>query len=397
MVNPRDLHIADFYYELPPHRIARHPLHRRSDSRLLVWKKGKISDHVFMKLPLLLPPDAALVLNSSRVVKARFYFTNTKGQRIEIFCLEPETDVSLALQSKGQVLWKCLVGGLKKFTDPELLLRSGPFVIRASIAEKRQEDVLIRFCWEPADMTFAEVLEHAGNLPIPPYLERETEEEDHQRYQTVYATDSGSVAAPTAGLHFTTEMLHELDQKEVPRCNLQLHVGSGTFRPVKAATMSGHSMHGEWITANKAALEMLRSFGGKKIIAVGTTSLRALESLYWLAAKLDARVAEVPDVLQWEPYDKSCELKRDEALQKLLEWMKNTGNNAITFRSSLLIAPPYNLRMAEGLITNFHQPASTLLLLVAAITGKCWKDIYSHALNNNYRFLSYGDSSLLLP
>jgi S-adenosylmethionine:tRNA ribosyltransferase-isomerase len=320
---------------------------------------------------------------------------------IEIFCLEPEDEVSRALMSSGEVLWRCLVGGLKKWKQQTLFLDAGAMRLAAEIKEKRNEDVLIRFWWEPAEKTFSEVLATCGVMPVPPYLNRETEEIDRSRYQTVYAGDQGSVAAPTAGLHFTPAVLQKLKDTGMSLVNLTLHVGSGTFKPVKADRLGGHSMHAEWISVSRPALlsiiDALKK--GAPVIAVGTTSLRTIESLYWLGVKLHTRPGDFDlHVHQWDPYGELAvpDISAYEAFSAVALYMDVRALSTLSCRTSLLIAPPCKLKVANGLITNFHQPRSTLLLLVSAVTGSEWKKIYRHAMDHGYRFLSYGDSSLLL-
>ena len=400
MQSPRNISISDFDYELPAERIPKYPLPERGSSKLLVWRDGKISDHEFKQLPELLPPGSLLVLNDSKVIHARLFFETADGVNIEIFCLEPEGPEAIALSAQHEVQWRCLVGRLKKWKEPVLMTSRNGIALYASIAERRAEVVIIHFRWEPADKTFAEVLEVFGQVPIPPYLEREAEEIDERRYQTVYAKEGGSVAAPTAGLHFTPEILSRLEQQGIIVSSLQLHVGSGTFRPVKAQRLDGHQMHGEFFSVSRKFIETLLCNEGKQIIAVGTTSLRALESLYWsgvrmLREKLGAE--GVFEVSQWEPYEQVSGTRPADALAAIIRHLDRHALDHFGCRTSLLIAPPYKLRVTRGLVTNFHQPRSTLLLLVAAVTGGDWKTIYSHALARGYRFLSYGDSSLLLP
>jgi S-adenosylmethionine:tRNA ribosyltransferase-isomerase len=399
--DPRDIPISEFEYELPDDRIARYPLPGRGDSRLLVWKKGQIADSAFISLPDHLPPESVLLFNDSKVVNARMFFRNSTGAVIEVFCLEPEGEMSQAMQAQGQVRWKCLVGRLKKWKEKQLASKAGDITLRAEIAGRHKDYVTVGFEWSPTGFTFAEVLSVFGSLPIPPYLNRATEDIDLERYQTVYARHEGSVAAPTAGLHFTPSLLKELEQRGMPRIHLQLHVGSGTFKPVKSATMGGHQMHGEWLVVSRNSVEELIKYSSRSVIAVGTTSLRAIESLYWLGVKLaGGNTTEGGELAvgQWEPYEEpEQDITAAEALAALQEFMARTSREQLWCRTSLIVAPPYRLRLAKGLITNFHQPGSTLLLLVAAVAGADWKRIYNHALSHNYRFLSYGDSSLLLP
>jgi S-adenosylmethionine:tRNA ribosyltransferase-isomerase len=398
-LNPRTISIAEFDYLLPEEKIARYPLGERQQSKLLVYKDGAITDAAFSEIVSFLPDKTLLVFNESSVINARLFFKNKKGATIEIFCLEPEELVSKALSAKGEVVWRCLVGGLKKWKDESLSLKAGALDLTAFVQERREEDVLVSFTWTPSDKSFSEVLQIAGVLPVPPYLNRDSEEIDKTRYQTVYAGEQGSVAAPTAGLHFTPLIIDSLNDHGVDSVKLSLHVGSGTFKPVKADNLGGHNMHGEWLSVTSQALNKIIDTVQKRhpLITVGTTSLRAMESLYWLGAKLYKNIdLNELTVGQWDPYgDLADHVTPEQALTAIRDYMKKNDLNAIDCRTSLLIAPPYKLKFARGLITNFHQPRSTLLLLVAAVAGDKWREIYSHALDNDYRFLSYGDSSLL--
>ncbi len=400
MQDPRNISIKDYTYELPEERIARYPLAERDSSKLLLWRDGHITDKNFRALTEHLPPNSALVFNHSSVIKARLLFKSVTGAVIEIFCLEPEHGNEQGLFSKSGVLWKCMVGRLKKWKEETLLCGKENIELQARILRKEQDHVLIKFSWQPVELTFSEVLQRLGVLPIPPYLNRPTETIDQTRYQTVYAKDEGSVAAPTAGLHFTPQVLEAVKKKDIPVFELSLHVGSGTFKPVKADLLKDHPMHAEWMSIDIHTVEQLQQAGNRALIAVGTTSLRALESLYWLGCKIAAGAVDEqqPEVGQWEPYaGEHAVISAAEALSAISKYMNGKGLQRLVCRTSILIAPPYKLKMARGLITNFHQPQSTLLLLVAAIAGDGWRKIYEHALENNYRFLSYGDSSLLLP
>ena len=406
--DPRALRIADFTYELTDDRIARHPLAERDASRLLVCRNGApLADHTFRDLPALLPPDALLVFNDTRVVRARLRFQKPSGTTIEVLCLEPDGEsLENALRhpgAAGPVEWRCLIGNRKKWRDglPRTLpLGDGDGARTASPAGVAPDgQPLVRFAWAPPARTFAEVLEAAGRLPLPPYLHREADAADLTRYQTVYARHEGAVAAPTAGLHFTPAVLAALAARGVEAAHVTLHVGAGTFQPVKADEMAGHPMHGEVIAVSVAAVRQLRAAlaDGRPVVAVGTTSARTLESLYWLGARLADGLPWQPLVNQWDPYAAAAPVGSVlEAFDALLEYADQTGATALAATTHLLIAPGYRYRVISGLITNFHQPESTLLLLVAALIGERWREVYAHALQGGYRFLSYGDSSLLM-
>ena len=411
--DPRALRIADFAYELPDERVAKYPLATRDESRLLVSRGGApLADHTFRDLPALLPPGALLVFNDTRVVRARLRFTKASGTTIEVFCLEPEgaalEDALRHRGHRGPVTWRCMVGNRKKWRDGApltLALGPGGGTLRATPAgEAADGQPLVAFRWEPADWDFAQILTAVGQLPLPPYLHRTADAADLVRYQTVYAQHEGAVAAPTAGLHFTPAVLADLAARGVPAVYVTLHVGAGTFQPVKAPTMAGHAMHGEIISLTTAALAAVRAAlaAGQPIVAVGTTSARTLESLYWLGARLAQGLPWEAVLPQWAPYAPNAALPVTPvtpaaALDALLAHLHGAGLPALAATTHLLIAPGYRYRIVAGLITNFHQPESTLLLLVAALIGPQWRAVYAHALRQGYRFLSYGDSSLLLP
>jgi S-adenosylmethionine:tRNA ribosyltransferase-isomerase len=403
MSHPSSLAILDFTYDLPQEKIAEYPLKNRDDAKLLVYKNNEIRESVFKNIADFLPEESVLIFNNTRVVQARLFFQTAKEQKIEVFCLEPfnaTVDITQAMLTTKTVLWKCLVGNLKKWRDENLSVTINQITVNVKLIEKRGEDVVVEFNWEPAEMCFAEVLEKIGVMPIPPYLKRKSDDSDAIRYQTIYAAQNGSVAAPTAGLHFTPNVTEKLKGKNISSLFVTLHVGAGTFKPVKASTLAGHTMHYEWITVDKTTISALINNNNKKIIAVGTTSLRTIESLYWLGLKVFYDPQIKPEYLeldQWYPYDcKQNEISNTESLNSLLAWLIKNNLEQLTCKTSILIAPPYELKLADGIITNFHQPQSTLLLLISCIVGDRWKDIYNYALNNNFRFLSYGDSSLLL-
>lgn len=403
MQHPSDISILDFTYDLPQEKIATYPLSKRDESKLLVYKSGEIQESVFKNIGTFLAKGTLLVFNTTKVVRARLNFLNEKAQAIEIFCLEPDssdTELSQAMATKSNIRWTCLVGNLKRWKEEELKLVNSEVTLTARILEKKDLAVKVHFSWTPQELCFSEVLERLGNIPIPPYLKRTSEATDQERYQTVYARDEGSVAAPTAGLHFTPEVITRLEQQTVSSLSLTLHVGAGTFKPVKSETLRDHEMHAEWMDVSAEAIEQLSNHSQEQIIAVGTTSLRTLESLYWMGVKAflnkEATVQEI-EIKQWDAYElEDQDLSMKQSLEALLVWMKAQKLSRLVCHTQILIAPPYQLRVAQGIVTNFHQPNSTLLLLIAAIVGNKWKEIYQHALDHDFRFLSYGDSSLLL-
>jgi S-adenosylmethionine:tRNA ribosyltransferase-isomerase len=416
-VHPKDLSITDFTYHLPEDRIAQRPLAERDASRLLVARDGAIEDRVFAELPELLPSNTLLLLNDTRVVNARLVFHRSTGARIEVLCLEPADGVPVeqAFAERGSTIWNAFVGNAKRWKAGETLVlevpggASGRMLLRAERIEAEQ----VRFSWEPAGATFAEVLEQVGHVPLPPYMKRPDEALDKTRYNTVFAHHEGSVAAPTASLHFSADVLERLDAKGIRRASVTLHVGAGTFLPVKSGLMADHAMHGEQVRVPLAALRALAEQLGKgPIIPVGTTALRTLESIYWHGVMvLQGRAGKDMAIGQWEPYEHGALVlpTAREALHAVIEQVraheeggppgidprtKEAGQRLIG-RTSILLAPGYTFRFADALITNFHQPQSTLLLLIDAFMGAERSRIYDHALANNYRFLSYGDSSLL--
>lgn len=396
-MHPRELAIADYTYTLPADRIAQQPLADRAASRLLVWRDGAISDKRFGDLVDELPEGALLVLNNTRVVNARLVFQRSTGARIEVLCLAPKDGrpVELALNEPGTAEWSCFIGNSKRWNDAEVLtLGAEGFRLHAT----RTGTEAVRFDWDPPTKTFAQVLAALGHVPLPPYMKRADVVEDRTRYNTVFARKEGSVAAPTASLHFTPGMLEALRAKQVRMAELTLHVGAGTFLPVKSARMHDHAMHSEEVSVPRTAItELIGQLGRGPVVAVGTTALRTLESLYWHGARLlRGQSAESMDVEQWEPYAaKERSPGAAEALQAVADSLEERRSDSLSGRTRLLIAPGYRFRIADALITNFHQPQSTLLLLVAAFIGDGWRSMYEHALANGYRFLSYGDGSLL--
>ena len=403
-MHPRTLRIEDYTYELPDERIARYPLPERDASKLLVYKEGDITEQPFTQLADHIERGSLLAFNETRVVNARLLFQKPSGGAIEVFCLEPHkqyADITTAMMQHGKVFWHCMVGSAAKWKGGMILERkieSPSFTLSASIVERTATDFIIELFWDNGDLSFAEVLKAAGKIPLPPYLKRDAEASDTERYQTIFAKQEGSVAAPTASLHFTPTMLDRLAVRGVDTTMLTLHVGAGTFKPVKSETIGEHAMHEEWLEVSRDTIERLISQIGKPVIAVGTTALRTLESLYWLGVKMlrdEFIVQEDLVVGQWEPYEQAVDTIPVDALNALIKRMDDNGQSAISARTQILIAPGYTFRIVEGLVTNFHQPQSTLLLLVAALIGDDWKKVYGYAMEHDFRFLSYGDSSLL--
>ena len=398
---PGDILITDYSYDLPQERIARYPLPGRDNSRLLVWDGREITDMIFSEFPSLADPDSIIVFNNTRVLRARLIFRKETGATIEVFCLEPHSpgEFSKNLSSGTPVEWKCLIGNLKRWKHGPLksvfIHNAAEHTLAAERLEAEGDSFIVRFSWDESDLSFAGVLEAMGHMPIPPYLCREDEESDAAAYQTLYASVSGSVAAPTAGLHFTPAVLADLGARGIRQAEVTLHVSAGTFRPVKSELISDHMMHTEHFFVSRAALESLR---GGKITAVGTTTVRTLESLYWLGVSTVAGrwpAEGIPSVSQWEPYENQSDVTAESAIDQLLKVMEESDTDILEAKTDIIIVPGYRFRMVSSMLTNFHQPRSTLLLLVAAFTGSSWKEIYDHALSSGSRFLSYGDSMLL--
>lgn len=401
----QQIRIEDYNYSLPDERIAKFPLSRRDESKLLLYRDGRIGESIFKKLPDYLPENCLMVFNNTRVIQARLLFQKETGARIEVFCLEPvePNDYALVFQQTRRCTWTCLVGNLKKWKEGTLSktveIGTDTVTLKAEKKQTHGDSHRIEFTWDRPEYTFADLLESAGVLPIPPYLHRETEKSDLQTYQTVYSKIKGSVAAPTAGLHFTPEVLAEIDARGIGREEVTLHVGAGTFKPVKSETIEGHEMHTEFISVRRSSIERIRKNRGR-IVAVGTTSVRTLESLYYIGALL----AEHPDaaseelvVKQWMPYDEANNrLSPAEALQNILDYLDRRGADRLVTATQIIIAPGYAFKLVGGMVTNFHQPQSTLLLLISAFVDGDWKSIYDYALSHDFRFLSYGDSSLLM-
>ncbi len=408
-MDPRTLSIHDFTYQLPEEKIAYRPLDSRDSSKLLVYRNGHITDSHYSHIADHLPAGSLLVFNNTKVIEARLFFRKPTGGVVEVFCLEPHeqyADITAAMSQQGKVWWKCMVGGASKWKRGQVLEKEIGFPgfqarLEARYMEKRSDHFVIELSWQPAAMSFAEMLHHAGAVPLPPYIRREADTADTERYQTIYAQWEGSVAAPTAGLHFTDRIFEQLGLKDISAAFVTLHVGAGTFKPVKAAVMSEHAMHAEFIDISLATLEQLAAAVGKRpVIPVGTTSLRTLESLYWLGVKLHEKMDTEENGLlcldQWEVYDlPKQDLSPAAALNALIQHVQHQKQDRLLARTRIIIAPGYHPRLVQGLVTNFHQPQSTLLLLVAALIGEQWKDVYEHALHHDYRFLSYGDGCFL--
>lgn len=401
----QQIRIEEYDYPLPDERIAKFPLAKRDESKLLLYKDGQVSESVFKHIADYLPAGSLLVYNNTRVIQARLLFQKATGARIEVFCLEPAEphDYALIFQQTERCSWICLVGNLKKWKDgfltKKVAIQGEEVILSAEKKESHGDSHRIEFSWNNPKYTFADLLDAAGVLPIPPYLHRETEKSDLVTYQTVYSKIKGSVAAPTAGLHFTPEVLADVDAHGIGREEVTLHVGAGTFKPVKSETIEGHEMHTEFISVRRSSIERIQKNLGK-IIAVGTTSVRTLESLYYIGVKLashpDATSEELV-VNQWMPYEaENNRIPVAEALQHILDYLDRHQADKLVTATQIIIAPGYEFKVVRGIITNFHQPKSTLLLLISAFVKGNWRTIYDYALSHDFRFLSYGDSSLLL-
>jgi S-adenosylmethionine:tRNA ribosyltransferase-isomerase len=403
-MNPRELEIKNFTYDLPEERIAKYPLAERDLSKLLVYRDGKIAQDIYRNIHQHIPEGSLLVFNNTKVIRARLFFKNASGAKIEIFCLEPaqeNAEMASVMSRKASVRWNCMIGRASKWKEKVLTHQASDFTLTAEMVARTSDAFVVEFKWQPQELTFAEILDSTGMMPIPPYLRRESEEIDFTRYQTLYAKHEGSVAAPTAGLHFTDAVLEKLKSKNVSVEEVTLHVGAGTFKPVKSETMQGHEMHAEVIDVSLNTIEHLLH-ARQNIIAVGTTSLRTLETLYWMGVKAKHRPGaslQELEIAQWDVYEPpspaftTCEVAI--ALEALVSWMKANDLQRLVCKTQIMIAPPYKLRMVKALVTNFHQPHSTLLLLVAATVGEDWRKVYDYALENDFRFLSYGDGCLL--
>ena len=387
----KPIYIADYNYPLPDERIAKYPLAERDHSKLLVYRNGKVSEDRFYNVGDYIAPHSLLIYNNTRVIQARLEFHKPTGARIEVFCLEPIVphDYQLSLGSTTGCTWKCMVGNVKKWHDEVIELKAGSFTLRAYKEQVLGNTFAVRFEWNEQNVSFAEILDAAGELPIPPYLNRKTEESDLRTYQTVYSRIKGSVAAPTAGLHFTDAVLNDLRGRGIETDEVTLHVGAGTFLPVKTADANEHTMHTEIIAVPRDTIAHIQRQLGH-IVAVGTTSMRTLESLYFIGCH-----PQNATVGQFEPYEKEYALSVHDALQAILDYLDATGQQTLHAETQIMIKPGYTFRIVDQLITNFHQPQSTLLLLVSAFVNGDWHTIYNYALSHDFRFLSYGDSSIL--
>lgn len=410
-MDPRHIHISDYNYPLPDERIAKFPLPQRDHSKLLVYDKGNISEDVFYNIPTHLPTAALMIFNNTKVIQARMHFRKETGALIEVFLLEPAdpVDYELMFQTNGRCAWHCLVGNLKKWKEGALHrnfeVNGKEICLSVERLHEERTSHWVEFRWDNADITFAEILDAAGELPIPPYLNRDTQESDKTTYQTVYSKIKGSVAAPTAGLHFTDKVLADIDSHGIDREELTLHVGAGTFKPVKSEEIAGHEMHTEYVCVKRQTIDKLIAHGGKAI-AVGTTSVRTLESLYYMGVKLhdnpDLSEEEL-HVCQWEPYEyaecMAAEGKQPlstlDSLNEIQAYMERNNRKALHSSTQIIIAPGFKYHIVDILVTNFHQPQSTLLLLVSALVEGDWRKIYDYALAHEFRFLSYGDSCLI--
>lgn len=405
-MDTRHIQIKDYNYALPDERIAKFPVAQRDHSKLLIYNKGAISEDHFYNIAAHLPQGALMIYNNTKVIQARIHFRKETGALIEVFLLEPvePTDYELMFQTNGSCSWLCMVGNLKKWKGTPLSrtfsVRGASVTLTAAYRHEQGTSHWIDFTWDNPAVSFAELLEAVGELPIPPYLNRDTEESDKITYQTVYSKIKGSVAAPTAGLHFTDTVLASVDARGIERDEVTLHVGAGTFKPVKSDEISGHQMHTEFISVHRSTLERLIRHGASAI-AVGTTSVRTLESLYYMGAKLalnPALAEEQLHVSQWEPYDSTLPaIAPVDALRNIVAWLDRHAVSTLHSSTQIIIAPGYDYKIVKLLITNFHQPQSTLLLLVSAFVNGDWRRIYDYALSHDFRFLSYGDSSLLIP
>ena len=391
--------ISEYFYDLPADRIAKYPLPRRDQSKLLVYKNSTIHETNFIHIPDILPPESFLFINNTKVVHARIKFRRKTGSVIEIFCLSPfkPVDYQLAFSSTGTCSWKCTVGNLKKWKDEPLeyviIHNQKKYILRAEKVSIENNEVLVRFSWD-LNMSFGEIIEIAGIVPIPPYLNRESEPVDNERYQTIYSKIQGSVAAPTAGFHFTPEIMNRLKEKSIYPNEITLHVSAGTFQPVKSGNALDHIMHEEFFSLKIDTLKELAT-GERPIIATGTTTLRTLESIYWLSLKSIRENKLITHLGQWDHNELKAAIPFNKAVSELATFMEKNNKKTLTAETGIMIIPGYTYRAVDILITNFHQPQSTLLLLVAAFIGNDWKQVYSYALDHDFRFLSYGDSSVL--
>ncbi|HEU5051477.1 MAG TPA: S-adenosylmethionine:tRNA ribosyltransferase-isomerase [Hanamia sp.] len=407
-MHPKDLSIKNFDYDLPEEKIAVYPLPERDQSKLLIFKNGNISEDIYRNISVHLPKNSFLVFNDTKVIKARILFQKPTGATIEIFCLEPHekiNDYAVVLQQKNSTRWKCMIGGAgkwkEKFLHKKLVINGEEIELKAGLVEKLSDAYVVELSWTPGHFSFAEIIDHAGETPLPPYIKRKAEKSDAERYQSIYSHYEGSVAAPTAGLHFTERIFSSFKEKNIQKGFVTLHVGAGTFKPVKSENMEGHEMHSEWIDVSLKFLEQLIENISHPVFCVGTTSVRTVESLYWMGLKafLNPEIEfEDLKINQWEVYEDDLlkvNLSVNDSLSSLLNYLITKNLNRLFIQTQIIIAPGYKWKIANGMITNFHQPKSTLLLLVSAMIGDKWKEVYEYALNHQFRFLSYGDGCLL--
>ena len=407
-MHPKHLSINDFNYDLPEEKIAVYPLKNRSQSKLLIYEEGIISEDIYQNIADHLPNNAFLVFNDTKVIKARILFQKITGAVIEIFCLEPHeaiNDYAIILQQKKSVRWKCMIGGAgkwkDKFLEKSFLIHDQEVILKAELVEKLPDAYVVEFSWNPGDISFAEIIDKAGSTPLPPYIKRKAEESDAETYQTIYSAHEGSVAAPTAGLHFTKKIFESFKAKNIQTGFVTLHVGAGTFKPVKAEHMEDHEMHAEWIDVSSDFLKNLVFNLNNDIICVGTTSVRTIESLYWMGLKTLINPSITLEDLalhQWDAYEEefeNAEASPRSCLTALLGYLSAKKLDRLFIQTQIIIAPGYEFKIAKGMATNFHQPKSTLLLLVAAMIGQNWKNVYDYALTHEFRFLSYGDGGLI--
>lgn len=417
----KHIHISDYNYDLPDSRIAKFPVSPRDTSKLLIYRHGEISDDIFYNLPKYLPQKSLMVFNNTKVIQARMHFRKETGALIEVFLMEPAapTDYELMFQTRGECSWLCMVGNLKKWKEGSLVRTFDVAGSTINFKATMRRDIIdaksggtnywVDFAWDNPQVSFAEILDAVGELPIPPYLNRETQDSDKTTYQTVYSKIKGSVAAPTAGLHFTDKVLAAIDAAGVRREELTLHVGAGTFKPVKSVEIDGHTMHTEYVCVRRDTLQTLLDYDCCAI-AVGTTSVRTLESLYYMGVKLEANpdaAEEDLHVCQWEPYEKADGtpvggnlidgITPQKAISNIIAWLDKNNLKTLHSSTQIIIAPGYEYKIVKVLVTNFHQPQSTLLLLVSAFLKGDWHNVYDYALSHDFRFLSYGDSSILIP
>jgi len=407
-MHPKNLSISDFDYSLPDEKIALYPLETRDESKLLIYRNGNISEDIYRNIADHLPEGSFLVFNDTKVIKARILFQKVTGAVIEIFCLEPYEKINeyaIILSQKNSVRWKCMIGGAgkwkEKYLEKEIEIAEQKIILRATLVQKLADAYVVELSWSPGDYSFADIIDHAGETPLPPYIKRKAEISDTRTYQTIYSAHEGSVAAPTAGLHFTEEIFSLLKKKNIKTGFVTLHVGAGTFKPVKSEKMQGHEMHAEWIDVSTDFIQRLIENLSTDVFCVGTTSVRTLESLYWMGFKTflnpDIEIENLK-INQWEVYDEQIfheKISSNESLISLLKYLREKKLNRLFIQTQIIIAPGYSFKIVKGIVTNFHQPKSTLLLLVAAMIGEKWKDIYQYALTHEFRFLSYGDGCLI--